>query len=96
LTDNDALELKKSSNREAQLNIFLKLKRRLTTSIVVNRIPLQTLLYIKGIREGFLINIKRGQKIKQIVNIRFTTIKAYIQRKEIIRSLVLTYILSGL
>ena len=64
LTDNDALKLKKSSNREAQLDMFLELRRRLATLIVVDGIPLQTLLYIKGIREGFLINIKRGQKIE--------------------------------
>jgi len=75
--------------------MFLELKRRLATSVVVDRIPLQTLLYIKGIREGFLINIKGGQKIEQVVNIRSAAIEAYIQRKEIIRSLVLTYILSG-
>ena len=76
--------------------MFLELKRRLATSVVVDRIPLQTLLYIKGIREGFLINIKGGQKIEQVVNIRSAAIKAYIQRKEIVRSLVLTCILSGL
>jgi hypothetical protein len=58
--------------------MFLEFKRRLTTSIVVDRIPLQTLLYIKGIREGFFINIKRGQKIEQVVNIKSAAIKAYI------------------
>ena len=75
--------------------MFLELKRRLATSVVVDGIPLQTLLYIKEIREGFLTNIKGGQKIKQVVNIRSAAIKAYIQRKEIVRSLVLTCILSG-
>ena len=77
-TDNDALELKKSSNREAQLDMFLELRRRLATLIVVDGIPLQTLLYIKGIREGFLTNIEEGQKIKQVVNIRSAAIEAYI------------------
>ena len=94
-TDNDAPELKKSSNREAQLDMFLELGRRLATSVVVDRIPLQTLLYIKGIREGFLTNTEGGQKIEQVVNIRSAAIEAYIQRKEIVRSPVLTCTLSG-
>jgi hypothetical protein len=58
--------------------MFLELKRRLATLIVVDKIPLQTLLYIKGIREGFFTNIKGGQKIEQIVNIRSAAIEAYI------------------
>jgi hypothetical protein len=58
--------------------MFLELKRRLATLVVIDRIPLQTLLYIKGIQEGFLTNIEGGQKIEQVVNIRSAAIEAYI------------------